>query len=59
MKEKLSDISSDHRGTYNKFKDEERYAIRKYAAIHGTDAALRLFKKLHPHYRLTALYVPQ
>ena len=52
-KEKLSDISTDHRGTYNKFKDEDRCAIGKYAAIHGTAAALEKFNKLHPHYRLT------
>ena len=53
MKEKLSDISTDHHGTINKLKDEDRYAIEKYAAIHGTIAALRKFKKSHLHYRLT------
>ena len=53
VKEKLSNNSTDHRHTYNKFKDEDRYAIGKYAAIHGTAAALRKFEKSHPCYRLT------
>ena len=37
----------------NKFKDEDHCTIRKYAAIHGTAATLRKFKKFFPHYRLT------
>ena len=54
VKEKLSDIiSNDHCGTYTNYKYEECYAIGKYVAIHGTAAALRKFKKLYSHYRLT------
>ena len=53
MKEKLSDISNDHRGTCNKFKEEGRYTLGKYIAIHGTAAALRKIKKSHSHYRIT------
>ena len=34
VEKKLSDNSTDHRGTYDKFKDEYRYAIGKYPAIH-------------------------
>ena len=50
---KLSDISTDHRGTYNNFQDKDCYAIGKHAAIHGTAGELRKFKNTHPHYRLT------
>ena len=53
VKEKLSSATKDKRCKYNKFKDEDRYTIGKYAPIHGTVAALRKFKKLFPHYRLT------
>ena len=48
MKEKLLDISTDHRGINDKFTDKDRYAV---AAIHGTAAALRKFKNSHPHHR--------
>ena len=40
VKEKLSGVTKDKRCKYNKFKDEHRYTIGKYAAIHGTAAAL-------------------
>ena len=50
VKEKLLDISTDHQGTNDNFKDKDRYAV---AAIHGTAAALRKFKNSHPHHRLT------
>lgn len=53
VKEKLSDVTKDKRCKYNKFKDEDRFTIGKYAAIHGTAAALRKFKKSFQHYRLT------
>ena len=53
VKEKLSGVTKYKRCKYNKVKDEDRYAIGKYPAIHGTAAALRKFKKLFPHYRLT------
>ena len=53
VKEKLSGVTKDKRCKYNKFKDEDRYTIGRYVAIHGTAAALRKFKKLFPHYRLT------
>ena len=53
VKEKLSSVNNDRRCKYNKFKDEDRYMIGKYAAIHGTAAALRKFKKSFSHYRLT------
>ena len=52
VKEKISNITNN-RGTYNKFKDKDRYEIGKYAAIHGTAATLKKFKKTHPNYRLT------
>ena len=50
VKEKLSGVTKDKRC---KFKDEERYTIGEYAAIHGTTAALQKFQKLFPHYRQT------
>ena len=53
VKEKLFGVTKDKRCKYNKFKDEDRYTIGKHPAIHGTAAALRKFKKLFPHYRLT------
>ena len=53
VKEKPSRVTKDKRCKYNTFKDEDRYTIAKYAAIHGTAAALRKFKKLFSHYRLT------
>ena len=53
VKEKLLDISTDHCGTYNKFKNEDCYAIEKSAAVQGRASGLRKFKKSHPHYRLT------
>ena len=53
VKEKLYGVTKDKRCKYSKFKDEDRYAIGKYAAIHGTAAALQKFKKLFPHYGLT------
>ena len=52
VKEKLTGVTKDERCKYNNFKDEDRYTIEKYAAIHGTDAALQKLKKLFPHYRL-------
>ena len=52
VKENLADINKK-RSTYNKFKDDDRYAIGKYAAIYGTNAALIKFKMSHPYYRLT------
>ena len=52
VKEKLSSVNNDRNCKYNKFKDEDRYTIGKYA-IHGTAAALRTFKKSFSHYRLT------
>ena len=52
VKEKLSTVN-DKRCKYNKFKDEDRFTIGKYAAIHGTAAALRKFKNTFLHYRLT------
>ena len=35
-----------------KLTDKERYDIRKYSSIHGATAAVRKFKKSHPHLRL-------
>ena len=52
VKEKLSGVTKDERCNYNNFKDGDRYTIGKYAAIQGTAAALRKFKKLLSHYRL-------
>ena len=52
VKEKLSTVNGK-RCNYNKFKDEDRFTIGKYAAIHGTAAALIKFKNTFPHYRLT------
>jgi len=34
---------------YAKFTENERFLIGKYAAIHGPTAAVRKFKKTHPH----------
>ena len=45
MKDKLSDLSANNRGTFNKFKGEERYVIEKYAVIHWTIATLRNLKR--------------
>ena len=53
VKEKLSGFTKDKCCKYNKFKDQDRYTIGKYATIHRTAAALRKFKKLSPNYRLT------
>ena len=47
------DNSTDYCGTCNKFHEKDHYAVGKYAGIHGTVAALRKFKRSHPHYRLT------
>ena len=52
VKEKLSGVTKDECCNYNNFKDGDRYTIGKYAAIQGTAAALRKFKKLLSHYRL-------
>ena len=35
-----------------KLTDKERYDIRKYSSIHGATAAVRKFKKSHPHLKL-------
>ena len=53
MKEKLCGVTKDKCCKYNKFKDEDHYTVGKYVAVHGTAAALRKFKKLFPHCRLT------
>ena len=53
VKGKLPGVTKDKHCKYNKFKDEDHYTTGKYAAIYGTAAALRKFKKLYPHYRLT------
>ena len=52
VKEKLSGVTKDKRCKYSKFNDDDRYTTGKYAAIHGTAAATRKFKKLFPHYRV-------
>ena len=52
VKEKLSGVTKYESCNYNNFKDGHRYTIGKYAAIQGTAAVLRKFKKLLPHYRL-------
>ena len=50
---KLPGVTKDKCCKYNKFKDEDHDTTGKYVAIYGTAAALRKFKKLYPHYRLT------
>lgn len=45
VKEKLPGVAKDKCCKYNKFKDEDRSTIGKYAAIHGTAAALQKFKR--------------
>ena len=34
------------------FSDEERYQIGKYASLYGPTAAVKKFKKSHPHLKL-------
>ena len=41
VKEKLFGVTKDKRSKCNKFKDEDRYTIGKYTAIHGTAGAFR------------------
>ena len=47
----VQDITKKKRGNI-KLTDKERYNIGKYSSIHGATAAVRKFKKSHPHLKL-------
>ena len=42
-------IKNIKKSKYTKFTDKERFLIVKYAAIYSPIAAVRKFKKSHPH----------
>ena len=41
--------ANDSRGHYQRFSDEDRFAIGKYAAVHGPMATVKKFKPKFPH----------
>ena len=47
----VQDITKKKRDNI-KLADKERYDIGKYSSIHGATAAVRKFKKSHPHLKL-------
>ena len=45
----LEKVSKKNKRKNTTFSDEERYLIGQYASVHGPTAAVKKFKKTHPH----------